>query len=137
MAVFFTVVITGLSATLPEALRTGLSQAGAPAPIVAAAQQLPPASALFAALLGYNPFAALLTPAVAAHLPAATVARLSDPHFFSGLIGGPFTQSLRLVFYMAAVMSLIAGVASALRSKSAAQPLRLRRIPLGRAREET
>jgi EmrB/QacA subfamily drug resistance transporter len=137
MAVFFTVVITGLSTTLPGALHTGLSQAGAPASIVAAAQQLPPASALFAALLGYNPFAALLTPAVAAHLPAATVARLSDPHFFSGLIGGPFTQSLRLVFYMAAVMSVVAGVASALRSKSAAQPLRLRRVPLIRSREET
>jgi MFS family permease len=127
MAVFFTVVIGGLSTTLPSALHSGLIQAGAPATMVAAASHLPPASALFAALLGYNPFAALLTPAVAAHLPAATVARLNSPDFFSSLIGGPFTQSLRLVFFMAAAMSVVAGLASALRARAGTQPLRIRR----------
>ena len=136
MAVFFTVVITGLSSTLPVALRSGLTAAGAPESIVAAAANLPPASALFAALLGYNPFSALLTPAVAAHLPAATVATLNSPTFFSGLIGGPFTDSLHLVFYMAAGMSVVAGFASALRSKTAAQPFRLRRARRGEPAEE-
>lgn len=136
MAVFFTVVITGLSTTLPDALRSGLTQAGAPAAIVAAAGHLPPASALFAALLGYNPFAALLTPAVAAHLPAATVARLNSPGFFSGLIGGPFTDSLRLVFFMAAAMSVVAALASALRSKAEMQPLSLRPVRRTEATEE-
>lgn len=118
MGLFFTVVITGLSSRLPSALSEGLSRAGAPASIITAAQNLPPASALFAALLGYNPFAALLTPSVAAHLPSATVSALSSPRFFSTLIGGPFTDSLHVVFYMAAVMSVVAAVASSLRSSA-------------------
>ncbi|MFI5214506.1 MAG: MFS transporter, partial [Gemmatimonadales bacterium] len=74
MGAFFTVVISGLAGTLPGALRSGLASAGAPSAIIQAAAHLPPASALFAALLGYNPFASLLTPAIAASLPAATVA---------------------------------------------------------------
>jgi EmrB/QacA subfamily drug resistance transporter len=116
MGVFFTVVITGLAGNLPDSLRSGLAGAGAPPAILAAAAKLPPASALFAALLGYNPFAPLLTPAVASQLAPATIARLQSPRFFSSLIGGPFTNSLHFVFYMAAGMAVIAAVASALRS---------------------
>jgi MFS family permease len=135
MGVFFTVVITGLASRLPAALKEGLAQAGAPPSIIAAAQNLPPASALFAALLGYNPFAALLTPAIAAHLPAATVAKLNSPGFFSSLIGGPFTDSLHVVFYMAAIMSVVAAVASALRS-SAGVVLPVRRAAVSRSPKE-
>jgi EmrB/QacA subfamily drug resistance transporter len=116
MGAFFTVVISGLAGTLPGALRSGLASAGAPSAIIQAAAKLPPASALFAALLGYNPFASLLTPALAATLPAATVARLESPQFFSSLIGGPFTTSLHLCFFMAAAMSVVAALASALRA---------------------
>jgi MFS family permease len=136
MGVFFTVVISGLAGRLPAALRAGLAQAGAPPSIIATAQHLPPASALFAALLGYNPFAALLTPSIASHLPAATVASLSSPHFFSNLIGGPFTDSLHVVFYMAAAMSVIAAFASALRSSTSAQALWLRGPRLKRSPKE-
>lgn len=136
MGVFFTVVISGLAGRLPAALRAGLAQAGAPPSIIAAAQHLPPASALFAALLGYNPFAALLTPSIASHLPAATVASLNSPHFFSSLIGGPFTDSLHVVFYMAAAMSVVAAFASALRSSTAAQTLWLRGPRLKRSPKE-
>lgn len=116
MGAFFTVVISGLAGTLPGALRSGLASAGAPSAIIQAAAHLPPASALFAALLGYNPFASLLTPAIAASLPAATVARLESPQFFSSLIGGPFTTSLHVCFFMAAAMSVVAALASALRA---------------------
>jgi hypothetical protein len=116
MSAFFTVVITGLAGSLPDSLRSGLAGAGAPPAILAAAARLPPASALFAALLGYNPFAPLLTPAVARQLSPATIARLQSPQFFSSLIGGPFTSSLHLVFFMAAGMAVIAAVASVLRS---------------------
>lgn len=116
MSAFFTVVITGLSASLPDSLRSGLSGAGAPPAILEAASRLPPASALFAALLGYNPFASLLSPTVAAQLAPATIARLQSPEFFSSLIGGPFTTSLHIVFYLAAGMAVVAAAASVLRS---------------------
>jgi EmrB/QacA subfamily drug resistance transporter len=116
MSAFFTVVITGLSASLPDSLRSGLSGAGAPLAILDAASKLPPASALFAALLGYNPFASLLSPTVAAQLTPATIARLQSPQFFSSLIGGPFTNSLHVVFYLAAGMAVVAAAASVLRS---------------------
>jgi EmrB/QacA subfamily drug resistance transporter len=116
MSAFFTVVITGLSASLPDSLRSGLSGAGAPSAILDAASKLPPASALFAALLGYNPFASLLSPTVAAQLAPATIARLQSPQFFSSLIGGPFTNSLHVVFYLAAGMAVVAAAASILRS---------------------
>jgi MFS family permease len=116
MSAFFTVVITGLSASLPDSLRSGLSGAGAPLAILDAASKLPPASALFAALLGYNPFASLLSPTVAAQLAPATIARLQSPQFFSSLIGGPFTNSLHVVFYLAAGMAVVAAAASVLRS---------------------
>lgn len=109
-------VITGLAGNLPGALRSGLTSAGAPPTIIQAAANLPPASALFAALLGYNPFSPLLTPNIAAQLTKATISRLESPRFFSSLIGGPFTNSLHVVFYMAAAMAVVAAVASALRS---------------------
>jgi hypothetical protein len=116
MGAFFTVVISGLAGTLPGAIRSGLASAGAPSAIIQTAANLPPASALFAALLGYNPFASLLTPAIATNLPAATVAHLESPQFFSSLVGGPFTASLHLCFLMAAAISVVAALASALRA---------------------
>jgi EmrB/QacA subfamily drug resistance transporter len=121
MGVFFTVVITGLAGNLPGSLRSGLTSAGAPPAIIQAAANLPPASALFAALLGYNPFASLLTPNIAAQLTQATISRLESPRFFSSLIGGPFTNSLHVVFYMAAAMAVVAALASALRSGRASE----------------
>jgi MFS family permease len=116
MSAFFTVVISGLAGHLPSALRSGLASAGAPPSILQAASNLPPASALFAALLGYNPFAPLLTPGVAAQLSPATVSRLESPQLFSSLIAEPFTSSVHVVFFMAAAMAVVAALASALRT---------------------
>ncbi len=116
MALFFTIVISGLSAHLPPALDAGLRSAGLPPPLASRISGLPPAAALFAALLGYNPLAHLIPPAVLAQLPAATAGHLTSPMFFSSLVAEPFVESMRLVFWTAVVMSLVAAVASALRS---------------------
>jgi MFS family permease len=117
MAVFFTIVIVGLSNHLPTALGTGLRHAGLPAGPAAGIAHLPPTAALFSAFLGYNPMAHLLPPAVLAHLPAATRLHLLGHSFFPGLIAPPFMEGLRDAFYVSAAMSVVAAVASLLRGK--------------------
>ncbi|HVB76545.1 MAG TPA: MFS transporter [Candidatus Nitrosotalea sp.] len=124
MAVFFTVVLSGLSVRLPRALETGLSGAGLPSQLVHQVASLPASAALFAALLGYSPLAHLLPPAVLSRLPHAAAARVVSPRFFAGLISAPMADGLRLVFWSGAAMSLVAAVASAIPRErlSAADP---------------
>jgi MFS family permease len=117
MGVFFTLVISNLAAHLPLALSTGLSRFGLPPLLVARLSQLPPMAVLFAALLGYNPLAKLIPPAVLAMLTPQARATLLSARFFPRLIAGPFMQSLTVVFTFAAVISLIAAVASLLRGR--------------------
>jgi MFS family permease len=115
MAVFFTIVIGGLSGTLPASLRSGLLSAGAPTALAEQLSNLPPAAALFSALLGYNLLQAAVSPSVMAGLDPKLAANLVSPHFFSQLFAGPMTSSLRIVFAAGVAMSLVAALASALR----------------------
>jgi MFS family permease len=115
MAIFFTIVIVGLSATLPTTLTAGLVHAGVPLKPASTIGHLPPTAALFSAFLGYNPMAHLLPPAVLGHLHSATRAHLLSRSFFPGLIASPFMDGLRLAFYVSAAMSLVAAVASLMR----------------------
>lgn len=123
MAIFFTIVISGLSANLPSALSHGLLASGVPGPVAARAAALPPASALFAALLGYNPLGRLLAPNVLAQLSPAAAAHLQSPVFFAGLMAQPFVTGMRLVFWTAMAMSLVAALASLLRGGRVRQPV--------------
>jgi EmrB/QacA subfamily drug resistance transporter len=115
MAFFFTIVIIGLSSTLPTTLQTGLVNAGLPAASARVVAHLPPTAALFSAFLGYNPMAHLVPASVLAHLPAATRAHLLGRSFFPRLIAPPFMNGLRAAFYVSAAMSLIAAIASFMR----------------------
>jgi len=115
MAIFFTIVISGLSVHLPPALKSGLGAAGLPAPLATAISHLPPVAALFSALLGYNPIGSLVPHSLLAQLPHAVTARLLGTHFFASLIAQPFSESLRTVFYISVLLSLIAALASLLR----------------------
>ena len=55
IGIFFTLMIIGLSATLPHTLTQGLEAHGVPAATATQIGNLPPVSVLFAAFLGYNP----------------------------------------------------------------------------------
>ena len=114
IGLFFTLIITGLSAHLGPALFHGLSAQGVPAADASRVSHLPPTGALFAAFLGLNPIRTLLGPALG-HLPAAKVAYLTGRSFFPHLISGAFMAGLREAFDFAIGASLVALVASWLR----------------------
>jgi hypothetical protein len=77
---------------------------------------LPPVSSLFAAVLGINPIGHLLAAnGVLASLSASSRAVLTGREFFPDLISGPFNDGLFIVFATAAVLALVAAVASLLR----------------------
>ncbi len=78
----------------------------------------PPIGSLFSAFLGYNPIQELLGPTGALqHLPAKQVAYITGRSFFPKLIEQPFAGGLHLAFTFAAIATIIAIVASALRGK--------------------
>jgi MFS family permease len=114
IGLFFSIMVVGLSASLPASLSHGLTAAGLPPAAAARVAGLPPVSVLFAAFLGYNPMRSLLGPALNALSPARQAA-ITGHAFFPGLISGPFHHGLSIVFTFALVMCLVAAAASWLR----------------------
>ena len=115
MSLFFSMVIVGLATQLPHALYAGLLAAGIPADAATQVASLPPTGALFAAFLGYNPMQQLLSPAVLGALPESTKALVLGKQFFPSLMAPAFMASLKLTFYGAAGLSVVAAVVSFLR----------------------
>jgi len=112
IGIFFTLMIVGLSATLPTTLTQGLMMHGVPSAVAAHVGDLPPVSILFAAFLGYNPIQTLAGSNVLSHLSPANRAALTGHSFFPNLISGPFHSGLATAFIFAAAASLIAAAAS-------------------------
>ena len=118
IGVFFSLMIAGLSTSLPSTLTKGLLAHGVPSAAAVAVGQTPPVGSLFAAFLGYNPIQSLLGPTgVLARLNPADVATLTGKQFFPQLISGPFHDGLMTVFVAAAVMSIVGAAASFSRGK--------------------
>jgi EmrB/QacA subfamily drug resistance transporter len=115
MSLFFSMIIIGLASNLPPVLYSGLVAQGIPPAVASHTASLPPTGALFAAFLGYNPMQQLLPPAVLANLPAATRTLILGKEFFPSLMAPAFMASLRITFYGAAAMSLVAAAASMMR----------------------
>ena len=114
-AIFFTIVIASLSQNLGPALQIGAVQAGLSAPLAHQIAALPPGAAIFAAMLGYDPISHLIPASALASLPPALAARVSDPHFFAGLLAQPFVTGIRVALLACVAMCVIAGATSALR----------------------
>jgi MFS family permease len=116
IGIFFSLIILGLSSSLPSHLYAGLTAQGVPSAAANSLAHLPPTAVMFAALLGYNPIQMLLGPALA-KLPASHAAFLTGHSFFPSLISGPFQTGLDIAFDFAIVACVIAAVASLLRGK--------------------
>jgi len=116
IALFFTVVITVLTTTLPHSLASAVTQAGAPqlAPL---ASKVPVSGALFAAFLGYDPVKALLANLPPGSVPQSAIVIMEQRTWFPTAIAPAFMSALREAFYMGAVMSFIAAITSVMRGK--------------------
>jgi hypothetical protein len=66
-------------------------------------------------MLGYDPISHLIPASALAALPPALAARISDPHFFAGLLAQPFVTGIRVALLACVAMCIVAGATSALR----------------------
>jgi MFS family permease len=117
IGIFFSLMVTGLAGSLPQAMASGLTAHGVTAAQAQQIAALPPVSVLFASLLGYNPIQSLLGPAAIHHLPAGDAAYLTGRSFFPSLISQPFHDGLVVAFGFAIAACLVAAAASWLRGK--------------------
>ncbi|BCU66744.1 MFS transporter [Sulfolobales archaeon HS-7] len=117
IALFFTIVILAMSYSLPLALSHAVP--GQPQ-LDAILEKIPPTGALFSAFLGYNPMKAILSqlpPSVVNHIPSSVITTITARTWFPEAIAPSFMSALRLSFYFAAGMSLVAAIASLLRGR--------------------
>ncbi|HEV3264201.1 MAG TPA: MFS transporter [Acidimicrobiales bacterium] len=112
IGIFFSLMIVGLSSSLPANLFHGLVANGVSPSVASRASHLPPVSTLFAAFLGVNPVQHLIGPQVLSHLTAAQQAKVTGRSFFPGLITAPFRAGLHAAFDFAIVASLLGAAAS-------------------------
>jgi MFS family permease len=118
IGVFFSLMVAGLSASLPAVLKNGLVAHGVSTSVATAVAGTPPVGSLFAAFLGYNPIQALLAPTGALDtISASDSAALTGKEFFPQLISGPFHDGLVIVFIAAALMSFVGAGVSLARGK--------------------
>ena len=110
---FFSLIIAGLSRTLPSTMSQGLTAHGVPADAADQIAHLPAVAVLFAAFLGYNPIQQLLGGQLTS-LPPDQASFLTGRSFFPQLISGPFQQGLAVAFGFAIAVCLIGAVASLL-----------------------
>jgi MFS family permease len=115
IGVFFTLMVAGLSSTLPATMASGLEAHGVSVAAAQHAAHLPPVSILFAAFLGYNPIQHLVGAHALAALPAAQHALVAGRSFFPNLIAGPFRNGLHEAFLFAIIACLLAAAASLMR----------------------
>jgi MFS family permease len=113
IGIFFSLMVAGLSRSLPSAISGGLIAQGIPAAAAHQLSHLPPIGVLFSAFLGYNPVKQLLGPLLA-HLPAARAAYVTGRQFFPHLITTPFHNGLGVAFAFAIAANVLAGIASLL-----------------------
>jgi EmrB/QacA subfamily drug resistance transporter len=119
MAIFFTIVIVGITSAFPTVMGNSLSSLGAVelAPVLSS---IPPTGALFAAFLGYNPVTSILAslPAsIVSAIPAQTITALESSTWFPSTLAEAFMPSLRLSFFLGAVLSAVSAILSAMRGE--------------------
>ena len=115
IGVFFTLMIVGLSGSVPGTMYRGLTANGVADGLATQLSHLPAVGYLFAAFLGYNPLQTLLGPNVLATMPAADAARLTGTSFFPSLIATPFHDGVVAVSVFSILAFLVGALASWLR----------------------
>jgi MFS family permease len=124
MAIFFTIVIVGLSTGLTASVGHALANAQVGPPdqgILTGVVASNPTGALFGAFLGENPMGTLLAGAATVPgwqpLPASTASLLVAPHFFANAIQPAFGSALSWAFVFAGAVTGLSAVISAFRGE--------------------
>ncbi len=115
--IFFSLMIIGLTSTLPKAMTRGLTAAGVSASTAHAAAHTPVVGSLFSSFLGFNPLKSLLVSQSHAGVTSASWLHLTGKAFFPNLISAPFHHGLVIVFTVAIAMAVIGAIFSALRGE--------------------
>jgi MFS family permease len=114
-ALFLTIVVAGLSTTLLPKVQADLVAAGVPTPVAHAAATVPAGTAVFAAVLGYNPIDRLVPPQSRGSLSPQTVATITGGDFFARLIADPLARAMHSAFLVGAAFAVGGVLASLLR----------------------
>ncbi|MGH7238036.1 MAG: MFS transporter, partial [Candidatus Saccharimonadales bacterium] len=117
IGIFFSLMIVGLSSTLPSTMASRLEAQHVPAQIARHVANEPPVGSLFSAFLGYNPMSKLVPPKVLSQLPKQNAATITSKSFFPKLISAPFIHGLKIAFTFSLVLFVLAAAASWLRGK--------------------
>jgi MFS family permease len=117
LVLFFTILIATFGHELPPAIASSLNSLNVSQNVTASISDIPPTGILFSALLGYNPIKNVIPPQDVPILGAKVYSELISKQFFPKLISKPFIDSMRVVFYIGAIMAFIAALLSALRGK--------------------
>lgn len=110
IGIFFSLMIVGLTESLPQAMLAALADKAVPPEIALQAASRPAVASLFAAFLGYNPMGELLGADTLAHLPAA--GEIMGKTFFPHLIAEPFMHGLVFAFSFSMILNLLAAACS-------------------------
>jgi len=117
IGIFFSLMIVGLTSTLPKAMIKGLTAHGVAAAQAHTVGSMPAVGSLFSSFLGFNPLKSLLGSQAATNVTSAQWTTLTGKKFFPNLIESPFHHGLVIVFVMAIAMAVVGAIFSALRGK--------------------
>ncbi|MFZ0769068.1 MAG: MFS transporter [Acidimicrobiales bacterium] len=115
IGIFFTLMIIGLSGTLPQALFVGLSAQGVSPAVAHHVSTLPPVTTLFASFLGYNPMVHLLGAHVISTLSPSARATIVGRKFFPRMIQKAFASGLHPALDFATIVCALAAITSWMR----------------------
>ncbi|MCZ3367336.1 MULTISPECIES: MFS transporter [Methanobacterium] len=118
-ALFFTILIVGITQGFPSAMANSLTSIGA-AQLVPAFSNIPPSGALFSAFLGYSPVDSILSslPAsVVTNIPGGVLNTLQGTTWFPQTFANAFLPAVRESYIIGAILCIIAAILSALRGE--------------------
>jgi hypothetical protein len=131
IGIFFTLMIIGLSRTLPHALYVGLTNEGISSSVAHHISTLPPVTTLFASFLGYNPMAHLLGAHVLAGLSPSARTAILGRKFFPTIIEKAFVSGLHPALDFAAILCALAAITSWLRVTPSARSVAKAQLDVG------
>ena len=115
-AVFLTLILVGSTAALSASISSALTKVGVPSDVVSELTRIPPAYALFAAFMGYDPMKFLMSQA-GVDLPGSVYAAVTKPTFFPSAIAPAMATGFIYAYHIAAIMAFTAAIFSYLRGR--------------------